>query len=161
MIKASSDEHYPRIIQIAGMFPDLSAEDLMAPSSTPAAPKGSWTYDFSDPSGPQMAVVAIPGSQVITDCIDPVVMITTNTALGLNKIDLEMEMMVVVDRGDTYFSPDNFYVFKTPENRLTVEWCQELQPGYEILGKVIVCTVPYLQSSTPKSGFAEDGDDDG
>lgn len=46
--------------------------------------------------------------QVITDCIDPVVVITKNTALGVSVVE-EVEMMVVIDRGSTLLPLRNDY----------------------------------------------------
>lgn len=153
--------HFPRIIQIAGMYPDITPEELMAPISTPAASPGLWMYDFPDADQPQQGTVAIPGSPAITGCVDPVVMITSNTVLGV-QLKEDVEMLVVVDRGDRYFTPECFFVFRTPENQLLVQWADKVEPGYEILGRVALCTVPYMRSSAPTdTGFAEnDGDED-
>lgn len=160
MIRTGNDEHYPRIMQIAGVYPNMSPAELMAPMSTPAAAQGSWSYDFSDLSGPQLGKVAIPGSQVVTDCIDPVVMLTTNVELGIAVV-VDVEMLVVVDRGDRAFSPDNFFVFRTPENTLKLMWCDSQTPGLDIMGKVVVCAMPYVKEmKSPETGFAEnDGDE--
>lgn len=64
IISGTEDEHFPRIIHIAGVFPNLTPEQLLAPISSPAAPAGSWTYEFADPDGPQLGTVALPGSKV-------------------------------------------------------------------------------------------------
>ena len=153
--------HFPRIVQIAGVYPDLSPEDLMAPSSTPAPPMGQWVYDFSDPSGPQMGTVALPGSILLTNCADPVIVITTNLHLGVSFPE-EVEMLVCIDRGDRDHVSDNFFAFRTPENRVLIQWSDKIEPGYDILGKVAVCVAPFLPSmEKPKTGFEEeDGEDD-
>jgi hypothetical protein len=158
IIQGSEDNHFPRIIKIAGIYPHLSPEDLLAPTSNPAAPIGSWAYDFSEADGPQLGTVALPGSEVITDCLDPVVVISKSTDLGVNLVD-EVEMLVVIDRLDTEFKTDKFYIFKTPSNKLIIQWADIVQPGYEILGKVILCTAPFSKSmKAVKSGFLEDDD---
>jgi hypothetical protein len=159
--RGSKKEHFPRILQIAGVYSELTAEQLYAPASTPAAPAGRWTYDFSDPEGPQLGTVAIPGSDVVAAAIDPVVMIATNTELGIS-VPEEVEVLVVVDRGDRDFNPENFYVFRTPENRLTVQWTDgAFEPGYDILGKVVVCVAPYVASmAAAATGFLEADEDD-
>ena len=148
--------HFPRIVQIAGVFPDLTPEELMAPSSVPAAPVGKWAYDFSDPEGPQLGTVALPGSDAVAKCEDPVVMITTNTALGVQYPE-EVEILVLVDRADRRHVDDSFFVFRTPDNRLLIEWNDELEPGYEIMGRVALCASPFIESMAKKiTGIAEE-----
>lgn len=161
LLRGSKTIHFPRIMQIAGVYPNLTPEDLLQPVSTPAASAGSWAYDFPDADQPQQGTVAIPGSSVVTSCIDPVVMITTNTVLGV-QLNEEVEMLVVVDRGDRYFTPETFFVFRTPENELVVQWTDKVEAGFEVLGRVALCTVPYLKTSAAAdTGFAEnDGDED-
>ena len=146
-------------MRIAGVFPDLTPEELLAPPSVPSGGLGSWSYDFPDPDGPQLGIVAIPGSPKITNAIDPTVMITTNTQLGVQLVE-EAEMLVVVDRGDLKVTRDNFYVFRTPNNDLKIEWTDRLEQGYEVLGKVILCTIPYNAANAPKkTGFMEEDDE--
>eukprot|EP01036_Dinobryon_divergens_P036532 gene36532-47589_t len=161
MIRGSQDEHFPRIIHIAGVYPNLTPEQLLAPISNPAAPPGAWTYEFADPDGPQLGTVALPGSEIITDCIDPVVVITKNTALGVAVVE-EVEMMVVIDRGDRDWSEDNFFIFQTPENELAIQWSDSdyLDDGYEILGRVVLCSVPFTNKMKKKpTGFMEEDDE--
>ena len=121
---------------------------------------GSWTYDFSDPSGPQLGTIALPESDVMTDSIDPVAVITTNTALGIRVVQ-EVEVVVVIDRGDRVHRSDLFYAFKTPDNRVAIQWSDQIEPGYEVLGKVVLCTVPWVIGMKKQaSGFLEDEDGD-
>ena len=160
IIQGSTNDHFPRIIQIAGVYPSLSYDDLMAPTSFPAADPGSWVYDFSDPSGPQMGTVALPGSDAITNCVDPVVMIAKNTDLNIKVIE-EVEVMIVVDRGDLDFYRDFFFVFKTRENKLLVGNLDSAKTvekkGYEIVGRVALVAVPWIPAMKPTStGFLED-----
>lgn len=146
-------------MRIAGVFPDLTPEDLLAPPSVPSGGLGCWSYDFPDPDGPQLGIVAIPGSPQITNAVDPTVMITTNTELGVQLIE-EAEMLVVVDRGDLKVTRDNFYVFRTPNNDLKIEWTDKLEQGYQVLGKVILCTIPYnAANESKKTGFLEEDDE--
>ena len=55
----------------------------MAVSSEEPAEPGQWTYDFSDPDGPQLGTVALEGSNVISTAVDPVVMIAEHTSVTL------------------------------------------------------------------------------
>lgn len=159
IIKGSNEDHYPRIIKIAGVFPNLSPESLLAPISTPAPAPGQWTYDFSDPEGPQLGTVAVPGSPVITACVDPVVMIAKNKDIGLT-VSVEVECLVVVDRADRKWSPNSFFVFRTPNNRLLIQWTDKVEKGFEILGKVVLVAVPWLPTmERKKSGWLEDDEE--
>jgi hypothetical protein len=159
MHKGSNEDHYPRIIKVAGVFPNLLPENLLAPISTPAPAPGQWTYDFSDPEGPQLGTVAVPGSPVITACGDPVVMIANSDALGLKMMVEKVECLVVVDRADTKWTPSSFFVFRTPKNGLVIQWTEKVEKGYEILGKIVLVTVPWLPSmEKKKSGWLEEDD---
>lgn len=140
----------------AGVFPELSVADLLAPSSSPAAPAGMWTYDFSDPEGPQLGTVALPGSDVITDCVDPVALITKNTVLGVPAVE-EVEMLVVIDRADTSFNSEDFFIFRTPDDRLVIQWSDEMPEGHVVMGRVAICAYPWTPAMQKKStGFLED-----
>jgi Rubisco Assembly chaperone C-terminal domain len=158
--QATRKTHFPRILKIAGVFSEMTPEDLMAPPTDAAPPVGTWAYDFSDPEGPQLGTVAIPGSPVLTDSLDPVVMIATSTDLNL-KFPEETELLVVVDRADIHHRSDDFYVFRTPENTLRIMWTDRVEPGYEVMGKVVVVTAPFVEAMAPKAtGFAESDEDD-
>jgi len=154
--KGSDEEHFPRIMPIAGVYPSITYEQLMAPRSSEASDPGQWAYEFTDPDGPQIGTVALPGSDTITNCIDPVVMISKNTDLGVSVIE-EVEMIVVVDRGDIEFSKENFYLFQDPNNNLIVQWCDSERPDYQVVGKIVLCCIPWTTAMKPKSsGFLED-----
>lgn len=117
-------------------------------------------YDFSDPSGPQLGTVALPPSDVVTYAVDPIALISTSSSLGLKLVE-ELEVVVVIDRGDREFNQERFYAFKSPENKVVVQWSDRMEPGFEILGRVILCTVPWTEGMRqPKSGFAESDEDD-
>ena len=66
-------------------------------------------------------------------------------------------MAIVVDRGDRDFVSDEFFLFLTPDNVVQVLWMAELLPGFDVLGKVVLCAVPFTESMRPKpTGFAEE-----
>ena len=152
--------NFPRIIPIAGVYPEITPEQLLAPAAASEAKFGSWSYDFSDPAGPQLGTVAIPASRVMTECIDPVAVIAPNRALGV-KIVEDVEMIIVIDRADRRFNPDEFFIFRTPDDQLSIQWMDEVEDGYEVMGKVITSMSPFVPGMyKEKSGFAEDDDDD-
>lgn len=155
------DELMPRIIQIAGIYPGITAQELMAPSSTEAPGYGRWQYDFSDPEGPQMGTVAYPPSPLVHACLDPVVVIANNDALGIDlKGDHDIEAMVLIDRADRYFEPTKFYAFAAPDGNVVIRWFDQVPEGWALLGKVHYVTLPYTEKSgTFKSGWMEVDDD--
>lgn len=158
VVRGSPEEHLPRIIHIAGFYPNLSVEQVLAPTSPPQPEPGTWNYDFPDPDGPQLGTVAVPGSDVITDCIDPVALIALNTDLGIAYSE-EVECVVVIDRGDRVFTPDKFFLFETPDGSLSIEWMKKHDPAYNIIGRVELTMMPWAKSMTPKAtGFLEEDD---
>jgi hypothetical protein len=66
-------------------------------------------------------------------------------------------VVLVVDRGDRDFISGEFFLFHTPDNVVQVLWMEDLLPGYEIVGKVVLCAVPFTESMRSKpTGFAEE-----
>eukprot|EP00980_Cylindrotheca_fusiformis_P014490 scaffold3875_cov123-Cylindrotheca_fusiformis.AAC.10 len=156
------DYYAPRIIQIAGAYPGLSKEEFFAVSSEPAPPEGQWTYDFSDPDGPQLGTVALDGSNIVSACEDPVVIIAEHTSLAVPLPDVikePVDLILVVDRAANRFSERKFLVINQPGTGLTIgafPTKQDLPDGCEILGQVILCQIPWLPSmKKTKTGFLE------
>eukprot|EP00953_Heterococcus_sp_UTEX-ZZ885_P024043 13179-Heterococcus_DN1.PRE.1 len=96
VVQIDEDEHYPRSIAVAGMYPGITAElrvamlctafsaqEIAAVTSSEAAEPGSWQYDFTDPEGPQMGTVAVPGSAIVTEMDDPCIIVAQSDALGI------------------------------------------------------------------------------
>lgn len=161
ILQGKKKSNFPRIIQIAGIYPNISPEQLLAPKSSPAASFGTWVYDFSDPSGPQLGTIAVPGSIPITEAYDPVAVIAPNNALGVKFVE-EVEMVVIIDRGNVEFNSDDFFAFRTPENEVVIKWSDVVEDGYDILGKVVMSMIPFSPGMVKeKSGFLEDEEDDG
>jgi hypothetical protein len=61
----------------------LCTQEIAAVTSSEAAEPGSWQYDFTDPEGPQMGTVAVPGSAIVTDMDDPCIIVAQSDALGI------------------------------------------------------------------------------
>jgi len=161
VFRGKDDEHFPRIIPVAGVFGELSPDDLMAPYSNEASPPGQWSYDFSDSDDPQMGTFACPPSAIITEAADPVGFVCGHKTLGLQlPVEEELECVVVVDRGDLRFDPDSFYVFKTDQGGLDMGTTDTIPDGYEILGKIISTNVPWMPGMKKRpTGFLEDESD--
>jgi hypothetical protein len=156
------DELMPRIIPIAGVYPGITAQEFMAPASTPSPSYGRWAYDFSDPEGPQVGTVAYPASALVHACADPVVLIASNDALGIDLAgDHDIEAMVLVDRGDRFFQATKFYAFAAPDGSVVIRWFDQIPEGWALLGKVHYITLPWTEKTGKyKSGWMEVEDDD-
>mmetsp|Transcript_5574 Transcript_5574/g.10593 ORF Transcript_5574/g.10593 Transcript_5574/m.10593 type:complete len:230 (-) Transcript_5574:742-1431(-) len=158
------EEYYaPRIVQIAGLYPGITKEEFKAVTSSPAAELGQWAYDFSDPDGPQMGTVALPGSEIIAACEDPVVIIAEHFALGVPLPDVlkdPVDLLVLVDRAKKGFSERKFLVVDVPGEGVLIKAFttkSEIPEGSEILGRVDFVQVPWLPCMQKKrSGFMED-----
>lgn len=151
----------PRIVQIAGAYPGITKDEYYAVQSEPAAELGQWTYDFSDPDGPQMGTVAIPGSLTVSCCEDPVVIIAEHTSLGVDlpeAVKGAVDLITLVDRAKTTFAERKFLAYESGSG-LEIGAFQtkaDMPPGCNILGSVELVMIPWLPSmKTTKSGFAE------
>ena len=130
--------------------------------SEPSPEPGQWTYDFSDPDGPQLGTVAIEGSSVVASAEDPVVIIAEHTSLNVPLPDVikdPVDLVVLVDRSKNRFAERKFLVIDVPGVGIIIAAYpvrEELPANAEILGLVILCQVPWLPSMKPtKSGFME------
>mmetsp|Transcript_10203 Transcript_10203/g.17297 ORF Transcript_10203/g.17297 Transcript_10203/m.17297 type:complete len:167 (+) Transcript_10203:206-706(+) len=160
LVQYGSEDSSPRVIQIAGAIPGLTSSEVLAPASTPAAPLGTWVFDFSDPDGPQMGTVAMGPNNAVHLAVDPVVIVSSSSSLGLSlSNNVEAEVLILIDRADTEFQTEKFYAFADSEGDVSVRWYDELPPGHSILGKVAYVSIPFLSSMEKgASGFAEDDD---
>lgn len=162
-IKQLEQDYFaPRIIQIAGGYPGLSKEDFMAVSSEPSPEPGQWTYDFSDPDGPQLGTVALEGSQIVHDVQDPVVIIAEHFSIGIQlpkAITEPVDLIVLVDRANKGYAERKFLVVNVPGEGVVIGGFptkNDLPQGAEILGRVELVQVPWLPSMAPtKTGFME------
>ncbi len=149
--------------KIAGPYPGLTREDFFAVQSEPPPEPGQWTYDFSDPDGPQLGTVAIEGSNVVASCVDPVVIVAEHTSLAVPLPDVikdPVDLVVLVDRAADRYAERKFLVLAVAGQRELVIGAyptrQDLPPGAEILGQVVLCQIPWLPSMKPtKTGFLE------
>jgi hypothetical protein len=121
---------------------------------------GMWQFDFSDPSGPQLGTVALTPNNAVQLCIDPVVVVSKSSVLGMSlKNNVEAEVLVLIDRADRDFDADKFFAFADSEGGVVIRWFDGLPQGFSVLGKVVFVTIPYLASMNSKrSGFMEDDD---
>lgn len=153
------DEHFPRILAIAGMFPGLDIDKFRAAPTAPEASAGYWAYDFQEHGEHKWGKVAVPGSVILTTSVDPVVLVSTNKDLGIPCSE-DVEVLVVVDRGDVQFSTDKFYLCGHADGSHIIQWMETLPSDVRILGRIILCAMPITQGMRESSGgFSENGDD--
>jgi hypothetical protein len=161
IIKGKQSVHFPRTVPIAGVYPELTPEDILAPAQAPLIVPGQFAYDFSDPSGPQLGTVAVPGSDTITFADDPIAIITRNENIGIKLNGDGAEVVLIVDRDDKKFNSDMFYAFRNPNNEVEIGSLDKLLPGYTIMGRVILTMVPMVKGDKKQAtGFLEDEDED-
>lgn len=141
----------------------MTKDEFLAVQSEPSPEPGQWTYDFSDPDGPQLGTVAIEGSNVVASAEDPVVIIAEHTSLNVplpEVIKEPVDLIVLVDRAANRFAERKFLVVDIPGDvGLTIAAYPtkaDLPPNSIILGQVVLCQIPWLPSMKPtKSGFME------
>ena len=122
---------------------------------------GQWTYDFSDPDGPQLGTVAVDGSELVTNCKDPIVIIAEHTSLAVplpDAIKDPVDLIVLVDRSTNWFAERRFLVIDIPGEGLKIGAYSTKAdlPDGDILGQVVLTQIPWLPSMKPtKTGFLE------
>ena len=145
------------------MYPGVTKEEIMAVTSEPPAPMGQWSYEFTDPNGAQVGTVALPGSNIISSCEDPIVLICGHFSLGVplpDDLKEDVDLLVLVDRAKNGFAERKFHVVNLPGQGVVVRAFNtqdEIPPGSEILGRVDFVQVPWLPCmKKSKSGFMEE-----
>ena len=140
----------------------MTREEYYAVQSEGAPEPGQWTYDFSDPDGPQLGTVALEGSNAVTCAADPVVIIAEHTSLKVplpDAIKEPVDLIVLVDRAETGFAERRFLVLDTPGSGISIGAYPaktDLPAGAEILGHVLLVQIPWLPAMKPtKTGFLE------
>ena len=143
-------------------YPGITAEEFFAVTSEPTAPEGQWTYDFSDPNGPQVGTVAIEGSNQVATTEDPVVIIAEHFSLGVSLpsvIKDPVDLLVLVDRSKKTFAERRFLVVDIPGSDLEIKAYSsktDLPPGSSIVGHVVLVKIPWLPAMQPtRTGFSE------
>mmetsp|Transcript_4203 Transcript_4203/g.8897 ORF Transcript_4203/g.8897 Transcript_4203/m.8897 type:complete len:254 (-) Transcript_4203:450-1211(-) len=158
------DQDYfaPRVVQIAGPYPGITASEFLSVTSEPSPEQGQWNYDFSDPDGPQVGTVAIAGSPVVHGCDDPAVIVAEHFSIGVQlppEIEDPVDLIVLADRS-LGFAERAFLVHTVPGSdglKIAAYGSKGDMPGgSEVLGRVVLVQIPWLPSMKPtKSGFME------
>jgi Rubisco Assembly chaperone C-terminal domain len=158
-----SDYYAPRIIQIAGAYPGLSRADYESVQSEPPADTGQWSYDFSDPDGPQLGTMALDGSNLVASCQDPVIIIASHRSIGVDlpkEVVDDVDLVLLVDRAKRAFGERKFLVLDSPSTGLVIAAYAtkaELPDNAQILGQVELAQIPWLPCMQPsRTGFMEE-----
>jgi hypothetical protein len=156
------DYYAPRVIQVAGAFPGITRDEILATTSEAPPDQGQWNYDFNDPEAPPIGKVALEGSQVVHGVEDPVVIIAEHPSLNIplpEELKDPVDLIVLVDRSKKSFGERKFLVIHTPDVGVSIGAFNskaELPSNYEILGQVAMVQIPWLPCMAPtKSGFME------
>lgn len=151
--------------QIAGAYPGVTTQEFLATTSEPPADLGQWTYDFTDPDGPQLGTIALPGMSSVYETEDPVVLIGEHTVLGVTlppEIVDPVDLIVLCDRSRNRFAERKFLVLEVESNPGVIHigafnTKDEMPSPSRILGHVTMVQIPWLPSmKKKKSGFMEE-----
>jgi hypothetical protein len=75
----------------------LCTQEIAAVTSSEAGKAGSWQYDFTDPEGPQMGTVAVPGSAIVTEMADPCIIVAQSDSLGITLPQNDVSIQCYLD----------------------------------------------------------------
>lgn len=93
-------------VAIAGLYPGLTAEQLLAPRPLPLADFGQWNYHRLVSDGVPTGFVALPGSELILARPDTVAVVASSSSLGIELSDgNEREVLALIDRSDPAVRP--------------------------------------------------------
>mmetsp|Transcript_27069 Transcript_27069/g.81168 ORF Transcript_27069/g.81168 Transcript_27069/m.81168 type:complete len:216 (+) Transcript_27069:223-870(+) len=146
---------WPRILRVAGAYPGIKAAEIAATPAAPPAPEnGFWTYDFPDAHGAEFGVVAMPGNDLVNYAADPIALVASSTSLGL--LIPETEVLVVIDRGETYYDARKFFAYAYGEDvylrRMDGGYGDDAPEGWRVLGRVVLVKLPYDPATMHKTG---------
>lgn len=154
VVQNRQDEYFPRMVQVAGVYPGVTRDDFFAPRSSETPTPNMWSYFFPDPDEPQIGIVAIAGGEVIERAIDPIVLVTNTEALGIRN-SRGVEVLAVIDRGNVDVISKDFYAFSDEEGNVLIGSTDE--PTLEVIGKLILVILPFQENQFEKrSGFLEE-----
>lgn len=132
--RIEADEQQPRLLPVAGRFP-LNSEDLKKVSRL----QSTGSFQLAKVSEAQ-TLVAIPGWQVILKAQDPVGILCQTSQLPNQQADKSEEVMVIVDREQTEWDGDSYFVVDQ-SGQLAIEWFQDA-PKVNLLGRLILVLRP-------------------
>jgi len=156
----------PVILTIAGLYPGLSADDLLRPQPLPFAPKGQFNYHMLTGQASSSGFVALPGSELLDTHPNTVAVVCSSSSLGLSFADgQDREVLALIDRSDAAtvemdaFDNRAFYAFGDEHGQVHIRWMEALPDGWRVLGRMLYAQMPCVKTSEGSDGFAECSDE--
>jgi len=157
-----TNEPAPMLVAIAGAYPGLTAEQLLAPKPLPFPEAGKWNYHRLVADGMPTGFVALPGSELVMSRPDTVAVVCTSGSLGVELADgAQHEVLALIDRADeavtdmSELSSEEFYAFADAEGRVHIRWIDALPAGWRVLGRMLYAQLPHVKRPGNSGGFAE------
>lgn len=150
------DEYLPKILPVDGFYGSLNQKDI-AHCTRSAAQTADHEFQYYFPSASDMdtGLVAVSGCEQLEHAIEPFVIVAKSSDLRVAS-QVPVEVLVVVDHGDTQFDPDAFFLCETSSGSLVIQWMTE--QSLPILGKVVLCVLPPKKEREETGGFLENED---
>jgi hypothetical protein len=165
-LSTMAKENGPALICIAGAYPGITAEQLLAPQALPFAPFGRWNYHVLTSAGCSSGFVAVPGSDLLEESPNTVAVVCGSQSLGIEFPDgNEHEVLAMIDRSDDAVAnpgaldTQKFYAFGDEAGRVHIRWVDAIPPGWQVLGRLIYTQMPFVGKVNTGDGFAEADDD--
>lgn len=119
-------EPSPVLVCLAGAYPGLTIEQLLAPQPLPFAPKGKWIYHRLTGDAVPTGFVVLPGSALLDAHPNSVGVVCSSTSLGLELLDGEShEVITLIDRSpQVEFDNTLFYAFGDGEGKVHIRWME-------------------------------------
>jgi Rubisco Assembly chaperone C-terminal domain len=127
------DEDLPRFVPVAGKLPVTSKTLAEIPTARIVN-----VFGVID-TGNSPLWVGLPGWQIVSAVINPVVIFTVNKQL-LPDAETEEELLILVDRAVTDWDEYKYFVIDR-DGQVVVEWFSEA-PTEPILGQVVLVLRP-------------------
>eukprot|EP00316_Scyphosphaera_apsteinii_P016710 CAMPEP_0119302948 /NCGR_PEP_ID=MMETSP1333-20130426/4462_1 /TAXON_ID=418940 /ORGANISM="Scyphosphaera apsteinii, Strain RCC1455" /LENGTH=197 /DNA_ID=CAMNT_0007305475 /DNA_START=107 /DNA_END=700 /DNA_ORIENTATION=+ len=163
---AMPNEPSPALVAIAGAYPGLSAQQLLAPQPLPLPEQGRWNYHRLIADGLPGGFVAVPGSSLLVSSPNTVAVVCSSESLGIELADGAVyEVLALIDRSDpattnpSAMSPKHFYAFSDTDEVVHIRWIEALPQGWRVLGKLLYTQIPFVKRPGSGGGFAEMDDD--
>jgi len=165
-MSAMSKDSSPVLLCVAGAYPGVTVDQIVAPQPLPFAPNGNWNYHRLTGESSPTGFVVLPGSPLLDVHPNCVGVVCTSESLGLELPDGKIhEVVAIINRADnavtdhSQFLNSEFYAFADPEGAVHIRWCQEIPAGWRILGRLLYTQLPFVEKPGSGGGFAELSDE--
>ena len=159
-------ESGPALLCIAGAYPGMTADQLLAPSPLPFAPNGRWNYHVLTGDTCATGFVALPGNSLLDAHPDTVAVVCSSGSLGIEFPDNnEHEVLALIDRSDIAttdqdaFDDKTFYALADENGAVHIRWVSAIPAGWRVLGRMLYAQMPLVKRPGEGGGFAEMSDE--